>query len=348
MTLAPSTELLLRLSSMKYYITGLESSSREAGLSHLKSCLSSDPDNKRCARAHRRLRGIDKQLKKAEKFADGGNWRAVISALKGTKVGGNTVMADVEAAIAADVAGDGDDAVIPRGVQDPLERSGLLLYLRQLHCRAHTELNELAKAKPYCDAVLARDAEYPWALVSRGDAAMKEERYEDAMRDFQAAHEKSGGQQESIQRRLTKAQRLHKQANTKDYYKVLGVSRDADGPTIKKAYRKLAKQHHPDKGGTAEKMASLNEAFDVLSDDEKRAQFDQGVDPNDPMAQAQAQQQQSGFGGHPFMFQQGGGAGGHPFGQFFQQGGGGGGQFFQQQQHFRSGGGGGPRWSFDF
>lgn len=280
-------------------------------------------------------------MKKAEKFAEGNNWRPVISALKGAKVGGNTVIADAEAAIKADMeAGeDGTEAVIPPSIKDAVERSGLLLYLRQLHCRAHTELNELAKAKPFCEAVLARDAEYPWALVNRADQAMKEEKYEEAMRDYQTALEKSGGQEESIQRKLQKAQRLHKQANSKDYYKILGVSRDADAATIKKAYRKLAKQHHPDKGGTAEKMASLNEAFDVLNDDEKRAQFDQGVDPNDPMAQAQAQGGGFPGGGHPFMFHQGGGGGGggHPFSHFF-----------QQQQHFAGGGGGGPRFSFDF
>lgn len=257
-------------------------------------------------------------------------------------MGGNTVIEDVEAAIKADMdasSSSSSEPVIPPSIQDAVDRSGLLLYLRQLHCRAHTELKELAKAKPYCEAVLSRDAEYPWALVHRAEQAMKEERYEDAMRDYQTALEKLGGQDESVHSRLQKAQRLHKQANAKDYYKILGVSRDADAATIKKAYRKLAKQHHPDKGGTAEKMASLNEAFDVLNDDEKRAQFDQGVDPNDPMAQAQAQQGGFGGGGHPFMFQQGGG-----FHQFFQQGGGGG--FFQQQQGgHRSGGRG---FSFDF
>lgn len=46
---------------------------------------------------------------------------------------------------------------------------------------------------------------------------------------------------------------------------VLGVSRDADARTIKKAYRKASKTAHPDKGGTEAKMAALNEAYEVLS-----------------------------------------------------------------------------------
>lgn len=336
--IAPSTNLLLRLASLKYFVYGESLSSREAGLAHIKSCLTSDPDNKPCKAAHRRLRNVEKALKKAEKFVEGGSWRPVLSALKGAKVGGPTVMNDVEEAIKADllVPEGSTEPIIPSAVEQPLEKSKLLHYLRSLHCRAHVELKELAKARPYCDAVLTEDDKDAYALVCRGENAMKEERYEEAMRDFRNALESAGGHDQNIIARLQKAERLHKQASAKDYYKVLGVARDADAATIKKAYRKLAKEHHPDKGGTAEKMAALNEAFDVLNDEEKRSQFDQGIDPNDPMAQQQAQ-----GGGNPFVFQQGG----PNFQQFFQQGGGGGGGQFHFQQ---SGGGGFRRSPFDF
>ena len=61
-----------------------------------------------------------------------------------------------------------------------------------------------------------------------------------------------------------------------DYYQILGVSRDASGEEIKKAYRKLAHQHHPDKpGGDEKKFKEINEAYQVLSDKSKRAQYDQ-------------------------------------------------------------------------
>jgi len=60
----------------------------------------------------------------------------------------------------------------------------------------------------------------------------------------------------------------------KDYYKILGVSRDASEEEIKKAYRKLAHKYHPDKGGDPEKFKEINEAYQVLSDKEKRAQYD--------------------------------------------------------------------------
>ncbi len=62
----------------------------------------------------------------------------------------------------------------------------------------------------------------------------------------------------------------------KDYYKTLGVQKGASDEDIKKAYRKLAHQYHPDKpGGDEAKFKEINEAYQVLSNKEKRAQYDQ-------------------------------------------------------------------------
>jgi DnaJ-class molecular chaperone len=63
-----------------------------------------------------------------------------------------------------------------------------------------------------------------------------------------------------------------------DYYKILGISKDASNEEIKKAYRKLALKYHPDRGGGDEAMREfkrVNEAYQVLSDPQKRSQYDQ-------------------------------------------------------------------------
>lgn len=79
--------------------------------------------------------------------------------------------------------------------------------------------------------------------------------------------------------------------NKKDYYKILGVKQDSDIDTIKKVYRKKAMQYHPDrnKGNkeSEEKFKEISEAYDVLSDNDKRTKYDRGdsfgtdFDPND-------------------------------------------------------------------
>jgi curved DNA-binding protein len=107
----------------------------------------------------------------------------------------------------------------------------------------------------------------------------------------------------------------------KDYYKILGVEKTATSEQIKKAYRKLARQHHPDvnpNDATAEqKFKEVNEANEVLSDPEKRQKYDQlGAD-------YQRYQQAGGPGAGGFdwsQYAQGGGAGGFgggssPFGE---------------------------------
>eukprot|EP00879_Flechtneria_rotunda_P019369 GHRR01020342.1.p2 GENE.GHRR01020342.1~~GHRR01020342.1.p2 ORF type:complete len:132 (+),score=42.80 GHRR01020342.1:931-1326(+) len=81
------------------------------------------------------------------------------------------------------------------------------------------------------------------------------------------------------------AEKQQKMAKRKDYYKILGVSQQADIRDIKKAYKSLAKQYHPDKVHSQEdkekaeaKFREIAEAHEVLSDDEKRAAYDKGED----------------------------------------------------------------------
>lgn len=61
----------------------------------------------------------------------------------------------------------------------------------------------------------------------------------------------------------------------RDYYEVLGVGKDASADEIKKAFRRSAVEHHPDRGGDETKFKELNEAYEVLKDGEKRKRYDQ-------------------------------------------------------------------------
>lgn len=116
----------------------------------------------------------------------------------------------------------------------------------------------------------------------------------------------------------------------KDYYAILGVSKDASDDEIKKAYRKLAHKHHPDKqGGDEAKFKEINEAYQVLSDPQKRTQYNQ-FGSNFENAGAGG-----GFGGFDFSgFSSGGGFNfegnlGDIFGDIF----GGGGGFGQNKRN---------------
>ena len=90
-------------------------------------------------------------------------------------------------------------------------------------------------------------------------------------------------------------------------YERLGVQSNADANEIRKSYMKLARQHHPDKGGDAEIFKEIQKAYEILSDDQKRMIYDQ-TGREDDVAQPDAS---SGipFGGMPFHM----GGGGNPF-----------------------------------
>ncbi len=64
-------------------------------------------------------------------------------------------------------------------------------------------------------------------------------------------------------------------ADKRDYYEILGVGKDASPDEIKKAFRRAAVEHHPDRGGDEAKFKELNEAYEVLKDDAKRKRYDQ-------------------------------------------------------------------------
>ena len=82
-----------------------------------------------------------------------------------------------------------------------------------------------------------------------------------------------------------------------DYYNVLGVSKSASQPELKNAFKKKAMQYHPDKGGDPEKFKQINEAYQNLSDPQKRQMYDQFGTTDPQQAQPQGFSFQGGPGG---------------------------------------------------
>lgn len=185
-----------------------------------------------------------------------------------------------------------------------------------------TQTKNTKKAATYCDEALSLNENSLYGLLHKAQKHMEAENYEAAISTLNTAKEHHPDAQQ-IGGLLQKAQVELKRSKTKDYYKVLGVSKDADELQIKSAYRRMVKLNHPDKAHkqgvskeeAEKKMAAINEAYEVLSDPELKARFDQGDDPNDHEQQR----------GHPFQ-------GGNPFGgggfPFQHSGGHGGGQQF--------------------
>ncbi|KAJ7062768.1 hypothetical protein C8F01DRAFT_1056608 [Mycena amicta] len=295
----------------------------------LKQCMHSDPESRLCMPLYRLSKTLERGFTMIEEQSNAGDWRGAMATLKGTGKKGD-IYGKFQEAAAEQLApeqltmfalGSGKISLPSWEKTSPRRRT----LLRGL-CKAHTNQELFRKGEEWCQMLYDMeggdsDAD---ALRGLGEALLVKEEWEDAVRMLEKAFEATGRSDRDFGARLQKAQRLLKQSKAKDYYKILGVSRDADARTIKKAFRNGAKTAHPDKGGSEQKMAALNEAYEVLSNPELRQRFDNGEDPNDPMASQ---------GGHPF--QQGGG---HPFAQFFQgggfPGGGGGGGF---QFHFSHG-----------
>lgn len=96
-----------------------------------------------------------------------------------------------------------------------------------------------------------------------------------------------------------------------DFYQTLGLKKGASADDIKRAYRKMAGENHPDRGGDAEKFKTINEAYQVLSDPQKRSQYDQYGQTFDQAQRAGGFN--PGAGGNPFEGFGGFGAGGIDF-----------------------------------
>ncbi|KAL5361881.1 hypothetical protein BJX96DRAFT_152987 [Aspergillus floccosus] len=297
-----SVEPHLQMSAMLFYSLA----DNERGIAQIRKCLHSDPDSKPCNRLYRREKQIAKRLQKLRDALEARKFNNAINLLVG--VGDDT-------GLLGDVKGDIEEG---RGAGHIHQKAPNKLYASLVEdtCNAYQEAHMPKRAAPYCTEALETNPYSLPALLFKGQTAIDEERFDEAIATLNTAKEHHPGSRE-VQSLLQKAHVLLKRSKQKDYYKILGVSRDADERTIKKAYRQLTRQHHPDKATAqgvskeeAEKrMAGINEAYEVLSDPELKTRYDNGDDPNDPESQRGHPFQGSPFppGGQQFFFQQGGG-----------------------------------------
>eukprot|EP00002_Diphylleia_rotans_P002926 TRINITY_DN1191_c0_g2_i3.p1 TRINITY_DN1191_c0_g2~~TRINITY_DN1191_c0_g2_i3.p1 ORF type:complete len:498 (+),score=131.33 TRINITY_DN1191_c0_g2_i3:91-1584(+) len=188
---------------------------------------------------------------------------------------------------------------------------------------AHMKVKDYTKALADCNSSLSLNPTYSKSISRRAQCYMALEQYEDAVRDFQNLAN-SDPENRDYAEDLRQAKLAQKRAGRKDLYKILEVSKDADQNEIKKAYRRLALQWHPDKHSSTEethaiadkKFKEIGEAYAILSDEQKKQQYDQGAEVDD-INQGTAGMRHGGMDPNQvFQMFFGGGGGGFPGGGF--------------------------------
>jgi len=139
-----------------------------------------------------------------------------------------------------------------------------------------------------CNQAISLDESYIKAYLRRAKCCMDLEKFEDAVRDYEKINKMEKNRE--YKRLLHDAKLALKKSLRKDYYKILGVDRNANEDEIKKAYRKRALVHHPDRHSSAtdeekkeqeKKFKELGEAYGILSDSKKKSRYDNGHDIDD-------------------------------------------------------------------
>ncbi|KAI4318885.1 hypothetical protein MLD38_032542 [Melastoma candidum] len=147
-------------------------------------------------------------------------------------------------------------------------------------CKVLVNLGHGKDALSSCSDALNIDGELTEALVQRGEAKLLLEDWEGVVEDRKVAAQHSP-QDMSIRESLMKAEKALKMSRRKDWYKILGVSKTASVAEIKRAYKKLALQWHPDKNvddreKAENKFREIAAAYEVL--EEKCTRYDRGED----------------------------------------------------------------------
>ncbi|CAH1183620.1 unnamed protein product [Phaedon cochleariae] len=192
----------------------------------------------------------------------------------------------------------------------------------KLYFNRATVLSRLTKTREAiadCTAALNLDDTYLKALLRRAKCYMDSNEFEEAVKDYEKICKMDKSRENK--KLLQDAKFALKKSKRKDYYKILGVERTAGDDEIKRAYKKRALIHHPDRHASAtenekkdqeKKFKEVGEAYGVLSDPKKKARYDNGQDMEEfeggmDIDPTQVFQTYFGGGGHGQEFSFGGG-----------------------------------------
>lgn len=251
----------------------------EMAMRHAQEALQSDPDFTEAKQLHKMVSGIKKLIAKGQKSMEQQQWMDAVESYEKISQTWDTPW-EIEKVLLLDIckcAGKlKDRAWVHRACGRCFERDNHWLESRIAFAEILAELSELPEE---IDEVVRA-----WNNCLEID------------RNNRHCHDG-----------LQRAQAALKQSKSKNYYKILGVARNCKEKEIKTAYRKLAKEFHPDRHqGVGEeelrkmekKFADIAEAYEVLSDAEKRGKYDRGEDV--------FENQGGGQRGHPFRHGRGG------------------------------------------
>lgn len=210
----------------------------EKALQHFRQAINCDPDYKDAVKFLRMVQKLDRM--KADGNADykAGRWQSAIDKYS--------------------------DAL----EVDPTNK-GTNSKLLQNRALCRVQLKDYKGAITDCEKAISLDPSYTKAKKTKANALGQSGDWEGAVRELKELQEQDQTDG-SIAKELRKAELELKKSMRKDYYKILGVEKDADDNQIKKAYRKAAIIHHPDKNPNDEEAADrfkdIGEAYETLSD----------------------------------------------------------------------------------
>jgi DnaJ homolog subfamily C member 7 len=210
----------------------------DKALQHFRKALECDPDFKDAVKYLRMVQKLDRMKEEGNGLFKSGKFREAVSVYSQ----------------ALDV--------------DPVNK-GTNSKILQNRALCYTRIKEYTKAIADCERALQLDPSYTKARKTKAKALGLSGDWENAVKEYKSIAEQNPAEP-GIAQEVRSAELELKKSKRKDYYKILGIEKDADETAVKKAYRKLAIVHHPDKNpddeAAADRFKDIGEAYETLSD----------------------------------------------------------------------------------